>query len=211
MDRKRLAVSLAALAATAVLLWLLHAPILRSLYGFLVTEDSPVGRADLIVVHGGEVDVRPGKALELWRGGVAPRVAFPREPPTRPVRVGVRWSGDRISGETLVASGVPASAIVYLDFPGGVRSTADEAVALRRWLEARGGRDTVRVVAVTHRWHLRRARWNLRRTLRGLPVEVRMAGVKDPGFDERAWWRSEAGLSTVVTEYLRFGHNLAYR
>jgi hypothetical protein len=67
------------------------------------------------------------------------------------------------------------------------------------------------VIAVTTLPHTRRARWHLRRALRGTGTEVVMRGVPDARFGEGDWWKSEAGVVAYTNEYLKWLHNLTHR
>lgn len=195
-----------ALGTLALLLafFLLRGPLLMGVARFLEVEDPP-HRADLIYLLGGDshVGARAPHAAALYRRGLAPRVVLARTELTPSVRLGYYPSETDVNLRLLRHFGVPDSAIVVLEMPGGATSTTDEARVLGQYLN---GRPT-EVIVVTTRYHTRRARWNLRRALRGQPVEIRMSGATDPRFHSGNWWRVEAGLLAYVTEYIKFAHN----
>jgi uncharacterized SAM-binding protein YcdF (DUF218 family) len=198
---------LAALAATAAalaLVWLLRGAILTCAAGFLAVED-PLRRADVIYVLGGDPEGRPAHAAALYRRGMAPRVALPRVEAAHTVRTGLMPSLTDVNLAVLRRGGVPDSAIALLERPGGTTSTADDAAVLAAYVRRTGAKT---VIAVTSDYHTRRARWHLRRALKGTGATLVMRGVRDPRFSERNWWRSEAGLVTYANEYLRFAQNL---
>lgn len=205
--RRRLILALAGAAAALLALWLLRTPLLASVARFLSVGEPP-RPADLLYVLGGDLDSRPFLAAELYRRGIAPRIALPREERGRAVQLGLYPDHTEVVRQILRREGVPDSAIVVLEQPGGSTSTAEDARLLREYVVSHRIR---RVTVITHRWHTRRARWLLRRELAGTGVEVAMAGAPDPRFREDDWWRSEAGLVTYATEYLKLVHNRLYR
>jgi len=199
-----------ALGSAAVLLslFLLRVPLLSSVAGFLSIEDR-LEPAGLIYVLGGEPETRPFLAADLYRRGLAPRVVLPRSKDNLATRLGMFPNETDATVRLLARLGVPQSSIVVLGRKqGGTASTVDDAVELREFLRRN---PTPRIIAVTSSYHTRRARWSLRRALKGIPVEIRMAGSRHPEFNERNWWRSETGLILVFEEYVKFVHNLLYR
>lgn len=204
---RRAALAIAAMLVLAAIFFALRVPMLVGVAHALDVED-PIERSDLIFVHMGALEVRPIYAASLFRRGVAPRVVLARPSDELAVKMGIVPDEADASARLMQRLGVPASAVTIIEYPGGTTSTTDEAAALRTYLQRHPAR---RVTAVTSRYHTRRARWNLRRQLRGLPVELRMAGTTDPSFDESNWWRDEKGLVYCIEEYLKFAHNWLYR
>lgn len=203
-SRRRRRLRRAGAAALALLLlalaaYALRAPILTGVARLLTVRDH-VSRAELVLVLGGEVNTRPFHAAELYRRGVAPRVALVRERSGPAVRQGLYPDRTEVALRILRRGGVPDSAIVVLEPPGGAASTADEARALHGYLAATGLR---RVVAVTNPYHSRRARLALRRGTRDLRAEILMDPVPAWGFGERDWWRSEDGLIAYFNEFVK--------
>ena len=203
--RRRLVGAALALLLLALAAYALRAPLLTGVARLLTVRD-PVARADLVLVLGGEVNTRPFAAAEMYRRGVAPRVVLVRERAGPAVRQGLYPSRTDVAVRILRRGGVPDSAIVTLEPPGGAASTADEARALRAYLRSTGLR---RVAVVTNPYHSRRARIALRRALRGLPAQILMAPAPAWGFTERDWWRSEDGLLAYFGEYVKLVAYLA--
>ncbi|HSU16930.1 MAG TPA: YdcF family protein [Longimicrobium sp.] len=197
---RRLLISLAVFFTVVLLAWVLRAWILTGVGRFLTVHDR-LERADAIFVFGGDPAIRPFAAAELYRRGWAPRVLVPGMETGRLADIGMVPSQTQLFTGVLRHEGVPDSVVAVLAMPGGTTSTTDDVAVLRAWLKRTGAR---RVIAVTTDYHTRRARWALRRGLKGMDVRVMMAGVPARGFDETSWWRSEAGLVTYVNEYLKF-------
>ncbi len=202
--QRRLGVGAAALLLGTALLYALHVSLLVGVARWLDVEDPPA-RAALIYLFAGDLHSRPALAAELYRRGYAPRIVVAREQTLPAVEMGVYPHRTDVTVRLLHRFGVPDSAIVVLQAPGGTTSTRDEAVLLARWLRTHPAR---RVIAVTSRYHTRRARWQLRRALEEDQVELRMAGADDPRFDERNWWRSEDGLIAYGNELLKGVQNV---
>jgi uncharacterized SAM-binding protein YcdF (DUF218 family) len=204
---RRALLVIASLFALAGLVYLVHVPVLVEMAHFLDVSVPPE-RSDVLFLHMGQIESRPIHAAELYRRGVAPRVVLARPTDDLAVKMGIMPDEADASARLMEALGVPASAITIVDYPGGTTSTTDEARALREYLARHPAR---RITAVTSRYHTRRARWNLRRQLSGLPVEIRMDGTDDPTFDETNWWKDEHGLVYCFEEYLKFVQNWLYR
>ena len=202
---KRLGAVAAALLLIVLGAWLLRAPILRGVGHWLNVGQAPA-RAELIYLFGGDIESRPARAATLYREGWAPRIVIARVETLPAEAMGLYPHQTDVAVRLLRHFGVPDSAITVLRTPGGVTSTRDEAVLLAAWLRRHPAR---RVLAVTSRYHTRRARWHLRRALGGTEVEVRMIAAADPRFGERDWWRSEDGLIAYVNEYLKWAQNWA--
>ncbi|MGH7476207.1 MAG: YdcF family protein [Longimicrobiales bacterium] len=187
-----------------IVLWLLRAPILRAVGGWLYVEDEPVS-ADFIYLLNGDVHTRPFLAARLYREGWAPRIVLALEAERPATRLGLYPNETRAAARALVHAGVPDSVITLLRTRGGVASTEDEALVLRRYLTMRPA-GTVLVVTSGH--HTRRARWILRSVLAGAAVEVRMIPAADERFDRSNWWRVDAGLQSHIEEYLKLVHRV---
>jgi uncharacterized SAM-binding protein YcdF (DUF218 family) len=133
--------------------------------GRLLVDSDPVPeRADAIVVLAGSISDRVLEAADLYREGVAPRVVVTRERLPRGDWA-LRARGVRLpeSAEQTLAAlhalGVPPNATVLL--PRRTTSTDSESRTIARWACARARS----VVVVTSRYHSRRARMILRRSL----------------------------------------------
>lgn len=188
-----------------LLLYLLRGPILGAVGGWFTVEDPPA-RADLIYVLNGDGPsmTRPEMAADLYLRGLAPRVVIARaaDPPAR--LHGLYPNDTDVNLGVLRQRGVPDTSLEQIVWHDGVTSTRDEALALRDYLERRPAE---RVLVVTTAYHTRRARWLVRRALRGRDVEIRMIPAPHPDFDERTWWHQEEGLLLYFAEVVKLVHN----
>lgn len=200
--RRKLGILLAIVAVLAVGLAVLWRPILVGLGGLLTIEDAPV-HADYLYVLTGDVNRRPFHAAKLYHAGMAPRVLIADGWDSPAKGMGQEAEPTDVNVLIMRGLGVPDSAITVIPFPGGVTSTRDEGRALRAHLEQNPAE---RVIVVTTAHHTRRARWTLRRELRGLPVELRMAAAPQERFDASNWWQNEEGFVDYINEYLRLLH-----
>lgn len=156
---------------------------------FLVV-DQPV-KSDAIVALAGETKVRPERALELLRQGVAPRVLLDAE--TR----------DMIYGQPLTAiaqryvndlgEGARISVCPIAGF-----STNAEVDDVSRCLQSIGAR---RVLIVTSDYHTRRARIIFRHRLP--QYEFNVAAARDPLRFGNAWWTNREWAKVTLDEWLK--------
>ena len=196
-------VVLISLALFVLVAFALARPAMTAVASLLDVGSEPA-RADLIFLLGGDIHTRPSKAAELYRRGVAPKVLLARAIDSEATKLGALPNETDAAARLLQILGVPDSAVVVLRPPVGVSSTTAEAVELRKYLLQN---PASRVLVVTSSYHTRRARWQIKRQLYGIPTEVSMVAVYDPRFDESNWWRTEPGIIVYTEEYLKFVHN----
>lgn len=166
---------------------------LRAYAGWFRVDD-PAPADAIVLLLGGESN-RPERAAELFREGIAPVILLGDSG-----RFGKSQRSE--TGETvriLIAEGVPAEAIRVLP-PPVVTSTFMEARAVRNYAVEHSLK---RIVVVTTTFHTRRARWIFRRTLKGLPIDVRAAAARHPQFDESDWFHTDEGLVTYLDESIK--------
>jgi uncharacterized SAM-binding protein YcdF (DUF218 family) len=181
------------------LVWVAHAPVLRSVATVLIVEDA-LEAAAAIVALGGQTPFRPMEAAALYRAGWASRIVVIRgarhEEYHALRRLGIllpeSWEIER---EVLLRQGVPASAILVPD--GEAEGTLEELAIVVRAVEP-GAKP---VILVTSKIHTRRARMTWERVSggRSRPV-VRIA--RDDPFEPAAWWRERRAALAIVREYL---------
>ncbi|MDM8528468.1 YdcF family protein [Anaerolineales bacterium HSG24] len=192
------------LALTLGLLYLFHEPILVQTAQFL-TVNNPPEQADLIYVLSGGIENRPFHAARLYQQGIAPRIVVSVEAESPPIKMGLLPTTTEVTLAILDELAVPQADIITLDTPGGVTSTFDEAVLLRKYIIQH---QPERVIIVTTAFHTRRAQWIFNRQLADLQVEISMVAASHEIFDETNWWRNEDGLITYLNEYIKFAFYL---
>jgi len=174
-------------------------------YGFtqvgrFLTKEDPLGKADAIAVLAGTTMDRPLEAFDLYDGGYAPRIVLTYETAEtsseslagRGVTVPAKADVQR---EILVRLGVPANAIVL---PARIHdNTAQEAQTFRELAVKNGWR---RIIVVTAKYYLRRARFAIRREMGDTGVEVEMRGTRYEKTEPDRWWTTRSDLRWVLVE-----------
>jgi uncharacterized SAM-binding protein YcdF (DUF218 family) len=166
---------------------------------FLIASDSPQ-KSDLIYILGGNYLVRAPAGAALFRQGWAPKILLAREP------TGFRRDGTAkenftdVTKKILIDNGVPADRIIEFFPATGVRSTADEAHALRLYLQAY---PASKILLVTSEFHTRRARMALSRAIPSA-TRVLVVAVHEPGCGVTNWRETSACRHEVKTELVKF-------
>lgn len=166
---------------------------------FLAAED-PLQRSDAIFVFAGTKVERPLEAADLYREGYAPRIVVTRavvEQATfdlerRGIRIATEYDLNR---EVLLRVGVPEAALVSPRFIHD--NTAEEARTLRELAVQHNWR---RVILVTSKYHLRRAKLAAQRQLRGTNVEVLARGSRYDDSTPARWWTRRGDIRWLATE-----------
>jgi uncharacterized SAM-binding protein YcdF (DUF218 family) len=180
---------LAAFLGLLFVLYLVRAPVLRLAGEFWVVDDG-ARNSDAIIVLGNDDFSAPraAHAAELFRAGWAPRIVA-SGPMLRPYA-----SIAELMERDLTDRGVPREAVVR--FAHSASNTTDEAMALERFVVARGWH---RILVVTSNYHTRRSRFIFRRVFPS-SVEVRVVPAPDPAYDPRNWWHTRTGKKVFLYE-----------
>ena len=171
----------------------------RGLCGFLAIT-SPVGGQFLIVEGWMPTYTYREAAAQFRKGGYEKIIA-----------AGVTQRDAGIEGdlpelfgeEALIQFGVPTDRVVTTSSAEVYRDrTFHSAMAVKLWLQAQGLRTTsIDIVSVGP--HARRSRLLYEEAL-GNEVRVGVISVEDRRFDPNHWWRSSAGVRTVVDELIAY-------
>jgi uncharacterized SAM-binding protein YcdF (DUF218 family) len=155
----------------------------------LLVVDKPV-KSDVIVVLAGETGVRPARAVELLRQGVAPHVFLDAE------------------AALVYDSVLPDIAQKYINDMGevgritvcpiGSFSTFAESDDVNRCLSSIGAH---RVLIVTSDYHTRRALMILRHRLP--QYEFSVAAARDPDRFGDAWWTTREWAKNTLGEWTK--------
>lgn len=169
--------------------------------GTFMAREDPLTQADAIFVFAGTFVERPLEAVDLYQGSYAPRVLLTRSMAEREAYNEARKRGANPPGEfnaarsMLVELGVPAGAILT---PDRVHDNTGEEAQTLRAVALREGWS--RVIVVTSKYHLRRARLACRRALTGTSVQVIMRGTRYDRSEPDRWWRHRADIRWLASE-----------
>lgn len=167
--------------------WIFREPLLRGVARAWIV-DQPPGHADVIVILGGGEQYRAAKAAELFHAGVAPLILVPQQNPRPTDVLNITRPPHDVVLKVLAAKAVPAAAIQLMETT--VRTTQEEAVAVREWVQKH---QVGSIVIPTDIWHTRRARWIFQRVL-GSETEVAVVAVNPDDYTPDNWWQNEQGL-----------------
>jgi len=199
---KRLLVRSAIILAPLVILGMI---VLRGLGTFLVYED-PLENADGIMILGGTMYERQLEAVDLYKGGWAPRLFVLREVSDWG-EVELRNRGIEYLSvvdaqvDVMERLGVPRDRITILD---RANSTAQEAVILR---DVAQREKLAKVIIVTSKQHTRRARLVINRRMQEIGVTVIVRASRYDRANVDRWWTERPTLRFTLFETQRL---LAY-
>lgn len=188
-------------AAIAGGLYLVGAPVLSAIGGFLVVDDTPAA-SDAVVVLASGVDIYPrvvhaahlfaqGRTSHVVINGDRQNAAF-REMAERGFRRPCGWDAE---GRAMLGFlGVPDESIVSISAPDAY-DTVSEAASVIPELRGRGWK---RIVVATSDFHTRRAGAIWRALAPDLDPRVSAAGGD---FQPQAWWRDGRQIRWVLAEY----------
>ena len=154
---------------------------------FLVVDEP--GKSDAIVVLAGETNVRPARALELLRQGVAPRVFMDAETRDRIYDQQLTEIAQKYVNGLGEANRVSVCPIVGF-------STNAEADDVSRCLQSLGAH---RVLIVTSEFHTRRALMIFRHRLP--QYQFNAAAARNPAQFGEAWWTNREWAKTIFEEW----------
>jgi uncharacterized SAM-binding protein YcdF (DUF218 family) len=186
------------LVVLAVGIWLERAPLLRGAADLWIVSD-PVTAADAVAVLGGDLDVRPFVAAELYKQGLVPRVLVSQVAEGRASHLGLIPGHSALNRMVLLKLGVPEAAIGM--FGETNQSTKDEALALKDWAERNG---VSRIIVPTEVFSARRVRWIFDREFAGSSVAIEIAAFESPDYTRAEWWKSTAGMIAFQNEIMKY-------
>jgi uncharacterized SAM-binding protein YcdF (DUF218 family) len=167
--------------------------LLRSLAKKWMVSDD-ISPADAIVVLGGALEVRPAAAAALYKQGIAPLILVTRSDADRG-REAVRMR------ERLLASGVPATAIV--DFRIKLHSTYGEARGMVELAKYAGIKHVIVPVEI---FQTRRVQWIFRRELSRNGIRVAVRATIPPDYNICNWWQTKSGRINFRNELIKFAY-----
>ena len=179
-------------------------PLLAAGAAELLIVRSPLAKADAIVVMSGSGTFRERAqhAAALFNDGRAPRIVLTND------RLQSSWSQEEQrnpyyyerSRDELRRAGVPDDKIAVIMVP--IRSTYDEAVALKEYSEAN---HLSSLLVVTSAFHSRRVFWTFRRVFEGsgklIGIDPAEPRIESPA--AATWWLHRLGWEMVPKEYAK--------
>jgi uncharacterized SAM-binding protein YcdF (DUF218 family) len=186
------------LVVLAAGVWLERAPLLRGTADLWIVSD-PVVPADAVAVLGGDLEVRPFVAAELYKKGLAPKVLVSQVPEGRSSTIGGLPGHSELNRMVLLKLGVPDAAIGMFGQANG--STKDEAVALRDWTDRNGAS---RIIIPTEIFAARRVRWIFDREFAGSSVRIEIPAFEPPDYSRAEWWKTSAGMIAFQNEIMKY-------
>lgn len=186
-----------AVVVLALALYCSRYAVLRSLGSFLDVTRPLASPVDYVMILGGGHDTRPFVAAALMKTGWARGALVP----TVRHEADSELSEHDIIQRVLQARGAAPGAITVV--PADAASTADEAAALKTFLDAA---PTATVAVVTNPSHSRRARWIFQRTLGERAEQVQFVAAPANGVDEAAWWKTERGSVSYLSEFPKMAY-----
>ena len=193
--------SIAALTIVVIVLcsaWLEHELILRHVAASWGISDE-LRQADAAVVLGGDINVRPFAAADLYERGFVTTILVANTARQRAERLGFIPPYTELNREVLLKLGVPARAIAIVGEE--VTSTYDEAEAVRAWaLQSRAKR----IIVPTEPFATRRTRWIFDRELSPIGVQVIVHAYPPQDYTLDTWWRHRDGWIDFNDEVLKY-------
>src|SRR5262249_59507168 len=173
-------------------------PLLRGVADFWIVSGE-VMQSDVVAVLGGQIDVRPFAAADLYNRGLAKKVLVSNNQETRAAAIGAVQGHTQSNRAVLLKLGVPENAIEL--FGQANKSTRDEAVALREWVERHGAKS---VIIPTEVFAGRRVRWVFAREFAGLDVRINVLSLEPVDYTRTEWWKTDVGLMTFQNEVIKY-------
>jgi uncharacterized SAM-binding protein YcdF (DUF218 family) len=195
---RRLATAILLLAVLVAGVWFERAPLLCGAADLWIVSD-PVTRSDVVAVLGGQVEVRPFAAAELYKKGLVTKILVSQAAEARSANIGAIPGHSEVNRLLLLKFGVPDTAIEM--FGQANRSTKDEASALRNWADQH---HVSRIIIPTEIFTARRVRWIFNREFAGSPVQFEVPSFEPREYTRADWWKTEAGMIAFRNEIMKY-------
>jgi uncharacterized SAM-binding protein YcdF (DUF218 family) len=178
--------------------------VLVSFGEYLVTE-SPLEKADAIVVLSGSIPDRILEAVDLYKGGYASLIILTKseKPPAYDelLRLGVKIpEGHEINKGVAMKLGIPGSAVITVD--KRVNSTYAEVKALNEFLKEH---NIDSIILVTSKFHTTRAT-KLFKFVSGKDIKIVTRPSRYDTFNPESWWKERRDLKQVIYEYQKLAY-----
>lgn len=205
LRRRWLCLSCIVVLAGGCFVCLRHEALLARLGRWLNVAGRLEQPVDAVLVMGGGASTRPFVAIEMAREHLAGKILVNSTERTSEILDGLVPDEQELIRQILLRSGIPDETIVLLTTEVG--STEAEAGVVAQWLRAHPAQ---RLAVVTSDYHTRRARIMIHRACGRDAGRLVFIGAPTDGFGANDWWRSEAGLISYLTEYLKLARTLVH-
>ena len=195
---RRLATAILLLAGLVAGVWFERAPLLCGAADLWIVSD-PVTRSDVVAVLGGQVEVRPFAAAELYKKGLVTKILVSQAAEARSANIGATPGHSEVNRLLLLNFGVPDTAVEM--FGQANRSTKDEASALRNWADQH---HVSRIIIPTEIFTARRVRWIFNREFAGSSVQFEVPSFEPREYTRADWWKTEAGMIAFRNEIMKY-------
>jgi uncharacterized SAM-binding protein YcdF (DUF218 family) len=195
---KRTFICLLLVAVFGAAIWFARVPLLQGAAELWIVSD-PVTPADAVVVLGGELEVRPFAAADMYRKGLVNKVLVSQVAEDRAVQIGAVVGHTETNRQVLLRLGVPADAIET--FGTANKNTDDEALALRDWAERHG---VSTLIIPTEIFPARRVRFIFNREFPGKRIKIEVPSFDTPRYTREDWWKSDYGIIAFQNEILKY-------
>src|SRR5262249_9226983 len=181
----------------AGLVWVERTPLLKGAADLWNVSD-PLTPADVAVVLGGGLDVRPFAAAELYHQGLVKKVLVSEVADGRAVTIGAVIGHTESNRQVLLKLEIPAEAIET--FGTANKNTREEALALLEWTQRHPSRAVIIPVGI---FEARRVRWAFRHEFASEPARIAIVSF-DPQEMRANWWTTDLGVVTFQNEILKY-------
>jgi uncharacterized SAM-binding protein YcdF (DUF218 family) len=195
---RRLGVLFMVLAGLGAGAWLAREPLLRAAADLWIVSDE-VTQADAVAVLGGQIEVRPFAAADLYHRGLVKKVLVSSNQESRAAVIGAVQGHTEANRRVLLNLGVPENAIET--FGQTNESTRDEALALRGWAERHGAKS---IIIPTEVFTARRVRWIFNREFAERGISIQVLSVEPPEYRRTEWWKTDLGLIAFQNEVIKY-------
>ncbi len=179
--------------------------LLGSQAGNWLVAETDLENADVIVVLMGSVPDRIMEAVDLYHEGRSDKIVFVKshmEGSEILLDRGYEIPTDaHLSSDAAIALGLPDDALEIIE--GDAKSTQDEAVAIKNYLEEHSEIESILVV--TSKYHSMRSEKIFMKMVESLDREIYVYSSPSSydSFNAEKWWENREDAKRVVTEYLK--------
>src|SRR5262245_42137391 len=195
---RRLGVLIMVLTGLGAGAWLAREPLLRGAADLWIVSDE-VTQADVVAVLGGQIEMRPFAAADLYSRGLVKKVLVSNNAEDRAAGIGAVQGHTEANRRVLLKLGVPENAIET--FGQANKSTRDEAVELWRWVERHGAKS---IIIPTEVFAARRVRWIFNREFAGRGIRIQVLSLEPPDYTRTEWWKTDLGLIAFQNEVIKY-------